>query len=165
MQRKTKFSSCLSICLASVLLLAVFPNSLSSASGQFIPQGPAPSLNSALGDNNNDVGSVQAIAVSPFYPNKVFYVGGCNGGIWKTIDGGLNWAPLTDFLVNQSIASLSFDPTNGAVIAGTGITSNGVLIPGSPPYPSEGRLRLGFSLRQMQGIQIGVATRKWPFHE
>ena len=40
-------------------------------------------------------GRVTAIAVNPTNPNTV-YVGGAEGGVWKTTNGGTTWTPMTD---------------------------------------------------------------------
>ena len=37
----------------------------------------------------------RSIAISPITAN-VIYIGATDGGIWKTIDAGANWTPLTD---------------------------------------------------------------------
>jgi hypothetical protein len=57
------------------------------------------------------------------------FIGGVNGGIWRTTNGGATWTPLTDNQGSLSIASLALDPsdpTGKTLIAGVGITSNGV---------------------------------------
>ncbi|MFL6195271.1 MAG: S-layer homology domain-containing protein [Thermoanaerobaculia bacterium] len=65
-------------------------------------------------------GRTRALIIHPTNPS-VMYAGGVAGGVWKTIDGGLSWAPLNDLLPNLAIASLAMDPTNPNVIyAGTG---------------------------------------------
>ena len=72
---------------------------------------------------------MQAIVVDPSDPNTI-WLGGPNGGVWVTHDGGATWTPLTDKQASLSIASLSLDPTdatNQTLIAGTGLTSNGTV--------------------------------------
>jgi len=65
-------------------------------------------------------GRVTAIAINPLDPNTV-YLGGAEGGVWKTTDGGARWKPLTDFQPALAIGSLAIDPSNPNVIyAGTG---------------------------------------------
>lgn len=51
---------------------------------------------------------------------NTFLIGTACGGVWKTINGGLNWTVLnTDNLPSLSIASIAIDPidTNNIYIA------------------------------------------------
>ncbi len=65
-------------------------------------------------------GRVNAVAVHPANGN-VAYLGAANGGVWKTIDSGQNWTPLTDDQDSLAIGSLAIDPSNPeTVYAGTG---------------------------------------------
>src|SRR3954447_9276456 len=65
-------------------------------------------------------GRVTSLAVDPQNADVV-YLGGAQGGVWKTIDGGSNWTPLTDTQASTAIGSLALDPANHNVIyAGTG---------------------------------------------
>jgi len=55
------------------------------------------------------------------------WVGGVNGGVWRTSDGGQSWKILTDSLPSQSISHLSFDltdPTYRTIVASVGGTSS-----------------------------------------
>lgn len=63
-----------------------------------------------------------AVVGEPGNP-MVSYVGAASGGIFKTIDGGVNWRPIFDDMDNSSIGSLAIaasDPKQ--VWAGTGET-------------------------------------------
>jgi hypothetical protein len=65
-------------------------------------------------------GRVSALAVVPGNPN-VLYLGGAQGGVWKSVDGGANWVPLTDTQASTAIGSLAIDPANSNTIyVGTG---------------------------------------------
>ena len=100
----------------------------------FNSQGPAPAAGprAAIGSADNPpngtaTGAIEAIAADPGDPNTI-YVGAVNGGIWKSINGGQTWVPLTDKLSSLSIGSMSLDPTDPTrrtLIAGIGNTSNG----------------------------------------
>ncbi|HEY7031916.1 MAG TPA: autotransporter-associated beta strand repeat-containing protein, partial [Thermomicrobiales bacterium] len=101
----------------------------------FIPQGPSPKFGEISivqsGDappNGTVGGAVQAILLDPALGPQTMFIGGVNGGIWRTSNGGASWTPLTDNQASLSIASLALDPTDPSgktVIAGVGITSNG----------------------------------------
>ena len=65
-------------------------------------------------------GKVDAIVVDPANSNVVF-IGTDSGGVWKSMDGGSNWIPLTDNTPMMGIGALAMDPRNSSVIyAGTG---------------------------------------------
>jgi FG-GAP-like repeat/Bacterial Ig-like domain/Domain of unknown function (DUF4214) len=95
--------------------------------------GPGPITFESNGVNYTTVsGDITAIAVDPRDPTgNVFYVGTDNGGIWKTLDGGNDWTPLTDYATNSqgqpisvSVGALVIDPNNlDVVYAGTGVAN------------------------------------------
>jgi uncharacterized protein (TIGR03437 family) len=65
-------------------------------------------------------GRVTSIVVDPKNSNTIF-LGGAEGGVWKSTDGGVVWKPLTDSQPALGIGSLAIDPSNSDVIyAGTG---------------------------------------------
>ncbi|HEV8148390.1 MAG TPA: sialidase family protein, partial [Bryobacteraceae bacterium] len=65
-------------------------------------------------------GRVTAIAVDP-RNNDVIYIGGADGGIWKTTDGGTTWTPLTDQEASLSTGAIALDPSNPDIVyVGTG---------------------------------------------
>jgi photosystem II stability/assembly factor-like uncharacterized protein len=69
---------------------------------------------------NNIGGRINAIEINPYNANTVF-VGAANGGVWKTMDAGDSWTPLTDQLQSVSMGSLAIDPNDTNIIfAGTG---------------------------------------------
>ena len=65
-------------------------------------------------------GRTRAVAGVPSQPS-VFYIGVCNGGIWKTNDSGGTWTPIFDEEPTGSIGSLFVAPSDPNIIyAGSG---------------------------------------------
>lgn len=65
-------------------------------------------------------GRVNTLAVKPGDENTVL-AGFSSGGIFKSIDGGINWYPVFDDNIELSIGDIIFDPGNPNVVyAGTG---------------------------------------------
>src|SRR5579864_8550967 len=65
-------------------------------------------------------GRITALIVDPRDANVV-YAGAAEGGVWKTIDGGQTWTPLTDDQPALSVGSLALDPSNpNNLYVGTG---------------------------------------------
>ena len=63
---------------------------------------------------------VSAVAGVPGDPN-VYYAGAASGGIWKTTDAGIHWAPIFDDKDVSSIGALAVAPSNASIVwAGTG---------------------------------------------
>lgn len=80
----------------------------------WVEMGPAPIKDSG------DTGRVAAIAVSTTDEN-LYYVGGADGGVWKSTDAGASWTPLTDHLPTTAIGAVAIDPKNDDIVyAGTG---------------------------------------------
>ncbi len=65
-------------------------------------------------------GRANTIAVHPQNEN-IMYAGFARGGVWKTTDGGLNWAPVFDDQPFLAIGDIEIDPSNPEVVyVGTG---------------------------------------------
>jgi hypothetical protein len=65
-------------------------------------------------------GRVNAIAPDPDDPSTV-YLGAASGGVWKTVNNGASWRPLTDDLDSLAVGALAVQPgSTGVVILGTG---------------------------------------------
>ncbi len=65
-------------------------------------------------------GRINVVAVDPTDSNTM-YVGTANGGIFKTIDGGLTWFSVVDTLYYFSVGDIKIDPSNHNIIyAGLG---------------------------------------------
>jgi len=65
-------------------------------------------------------GRVLAVTGIPGDP-YTFYFGGVAGGVWRTIDGGSSWTPLTDKEPFASVGSIAVAESNpGVIYVGTG---------------------------------------------
>jgi hypothetical protein len=52
---------------------------------------------------------------------STIYVGSASGGVWKTVDGGSTWTPLTDQQVSLAVGALAVVPgTPDTIYVGTG---------------------------------------------
>lgn len=63
-------------------------------------------------------GRIDSIAINPNNPN-VIYIGATDGGIWKTIDAGADWTPLTDHEPMIAIGepgAIAIDPNNTDIL-------------------------------------------------
>ena len=70
-----------------------------------------------IGPVGNRIISVTGVAGDPM----TYYVGAASGGIWKTVDGGINWKPVFDKQRVHSIGALALAPSEPEVVyAGTG---------------------------------------------
>lgn len=110
-----QFSMTFARVFSSLVLLIAF--------GVFLPHtqavdwfelGPAPITTGA------NTGRVSALAISPV-DDDTWFVGGADGGIWRTTDSGVSWTPLTDDMPTTAIGAIAIDPQNAdAIYAGTG---------------------------------------------
>jgi photosystem II stability/assembly factor-like uncharacterized protein len=79
--------------------------------------------------NNPVTGAVHTVVAHPTNAD-ILYLGGVNGGIWRTTNATAaspNWTPLTDQFPSLSIGALELDPTdatNQTLVGGTGRYSN-----------------------------------------
>jgi uncharacterized repeat protein (TIGR01451 family) len=101
------------------------------------PIGPAPIANGQTAGNLAVSGRVTGVAADPNNAN-IIYITAAGGGVWKTINGGTSWTPLTDNVTDSSGnpvpefmgAIAETDATAGAnngnqiVYAGTGEANN-----------------------------------------
>jgi len=67
-------------------------------------------------------GRIRALAIDPSDAViGTFYAGAASGGVWKTVNGGNSWEPLTDTEQSLATGSIAIDPDNPSIIyVGTG---------------------------------------------
>jgi len=70
-------------------------------------------------------GRVTSVVADSQNPDKV-YVGTANGGVWKSTDGGMHYAPIFDNAGSLSIGALAIDPNDSDILyVGTGESNPG----------------------------------------
>ena len=93
-----------------------------------------------------------------------FYMGVCNGGVWKTTDAGTTWTPIFDEQPTQSIGSIAIAPSDPQIIyigSGEGLHRPDLSV-GDGVYKSTdaGRTWTHLGLREAQQIpEIAVDPR------
>ena len=76
---------------------------------------------------NPDGGRIRAVAIHPTNPSIV-YAGAASGGVWRSLNGGATWTPLTDAQCSLNTGSIAIDPVDPRIVyVGTGepAVSNG----------------------------------------
>lgn len=81
------------------------------------PLGPFKSSNtySSTSLKSSGQGRVNVVAVDPNNSNT-YYVGAPAGGIWKSLDAGVSWTPLTDYLPQIGVSGIAIHPTDSNII-------------------------------------------------
>lgn len=89
----------------------------------WLPLGPSPIPNGQTLGSGPEVpvsGRVSVIAIDPNDSN-VAYVGGAQGGVFRTLDGGRTWVELMGTARNLAIGSITIDPSDtDDLLVGTG---------------------------------------------
>jgi len=111
----------LTLLRACLLAAAVSAPALSPALAQSATQLPDDFFGSLefrhVGPVGNRISAVFGVAGNP----NVYYAGAASGGVWKTVDGGVNWLPVFDDMPVQSIGALAVSASDANVVwAGTG---------------------------------------------
>src|SRR3989454_282777 len=98
---------------------AVVPEAGPAVGGTWSPLGPAPTTGGFFSPVS---GRIEAIAVDPSdSTGNTVLVGGAQGGIWRSTDGGTTWTPTGDTNASLAMGSIAFAPSSpAAVYAGTG---------------------------------------------
>ncbi len=87
------------------------PGSQKTSAGNWSCIGPIALPNSIDSMNLNGLGRINCITFHPTDSNT-FWIGAASGGVWKTVDGGKNWMPLTDALPVLRISDIAVHPTD-----------------------------------------------------
>ena len=89
-------------------ILTTFDLLINGSPGQWLSIGPTRIDDGGVGA----IGQLTGIAIHPTDPSTM-YVGGGRCGLWKTTDGGANWAAIGDSLLpTMAIAAIGIDPSN-----------------------------------------------------
>lgn len=84
---------------------------------KWVSLGPTPGYYFSYGNISS---RVVTAAYNPQNPD-VIYIGPANGGVWKTVDGGVNWFPTSDNEASLSMGAIAIDKFNPDIVyAGTG---------------------------------------------
>jgi hypothetical protein len=75
--------------------------------------GPAAQLKGDTIDKAVVSGRISGVAVDPTNPNRIF-VTAASGGIWRSLDGGAHWTPLTNHLPSTTITEPTGKPLTDA---------------------------------------------------
>jgi photosystem II stability/assembly factor-like uncharacterized protein len=142
-----------SLPLLALALRALFPAAIPSEAQQYKENTYQELRWRMIGPTRG--GRTRAAAGVPGQPN-VFYVGVCNGGVWKTDDFGRTWNPLFDSQPTQSIGAIAVVASNPDIIyvsSGEGLARPDLSI-GDGIYRSTdaGKTWTHLGLRNGQGI-------------
>jgi hypothetical protein len=100
-----------------LLLLALFTAPVVSAQTPIEPGQYAKLQYRHIGPEGNRVSTVAGVPGDPL----TYYAGAASGGIFKSTDGGIRWAPVFDAEPVSSIGALAVAPSDPNVVwAGTG---------------------------------------------
>jgi photosystem II stability/assembly factor-like uncharacterized protein len=93
--------------------LSASPNTAAEPAWKLI--GPQP-----IAFYGTSAGRVTSLAIDPTN-SKTMYMGGAEGGIWKSTNAGATWTPISDQQVTLAIGSITIDPNNhNTLYIGTG---------------------------------------------
>lgn len=89
--------------------------------------GPRPIVYEYWSGDDDASGRVVSIAPHPTDPDIV-YIASASGGVWKTVDGGVSWQPMSDELASLNHGAITLHPNDpDTVYVGTGEYTTGSL--------------------------------------
>ena len=68
-----------------------------------------------INTRNEGIGRVNRLAFHPTSENTI-YAATAGGGLWKTVNGGSSWQPLTDGIPNLNVSDVAVNPLNPNII-------------------------------------------------
>src|SRR6478672_1800894 len=72
------------------------------------PLGPAPIQNGQTLGSQPVSGRLTGLAADPSdTTGRTIFVAAAGGGVWKTVNGGSTWAPLTDFQATLAMGAIA----------------------------------------------------------
>ncbi len=74
-------------------------------------------------------GRVNGVAIDP-NNSKIIYIATAGGGVWKTVNGGVSWTPLSEGWPAMATASVAIDPVNPQTV----YVGTGDIVFGTTPY-------------------------------
>lgn len=83
------------------------------------PLGPACVPKGQVAGSLTVSGRTLCITINPVTPS-IMFIGTAGGGIWKTIDSGQSWSPVSDYAMSMAIGSIAISPNGLRLLAGTG---------------------------------------------
>ena len=102
--------------LGFALSLVLSIGNTATASGQPAPAGPAQGPQTWRNIGPDRGGRSLTVAGSSSRPNE-YYFGAVGGGVWKTVDGGTTWKPVTDGKIHSSsVGAIAVSPSNPDVV-------------------------------------------------
>ena len=81
------------------------------ATGSWYPVGPNLVPSNQTGYMENGIGRINCMTFHPTDANT-YFVGVAQGGVWKTVNNGQTWAPLTDNLPITRISDIAIDASD-----------------------------------------------------
>jgi photosystem II stability/assembly factor-like uncharacterized protein len=68
--------------------------------------------------SGHGLGRINCVAFHPTNEN-ILWIGSPGGGVWKTLDGGQTWTPLSDDMRSLEIAHIAVNPNNPDIVYAT----------------------------------------------
>jgi len=98
-----------------------------TAARDWQPIGPSPTFSFFFNNWGMTSGRINAVAVSPAN-SRIVIIGSATGGIWRSTDEGVTFAPASDDQVDLAVGSIVFAKSNPSIVyAGMGDTRGGYL--------------------------------------
>ena len=97
--------------IREALAATTHPSNTRVLADPWSPTGPSVLPDNLQGYAPNGMGRINCVAFHPTDTNT-WYVGVAQGGLWKTVNNGASYTPLTDNLPNIRISDICLDPND-----------------------------------------------------